>query len=71
MIKKLEDLRDMVKRHTFLLLIKEKKVGAFLVAQWLGVHPPMRGHRFEPWSGKIPHAAEQLSPCAAAAGPAL
>ena len=23
-----------------------------------------RGHGFEPWSGKIPHAAEQLSPCA-------
>ena len=22
-----------------------------------------RGHRFEPWSGKIPHASEQLSPC--------
>ena len=23
-----------------------------------------RGHGFEPWSGKIPHAAEQLSQCA-------
>ena len=22
------------------------------------------GHGFEPWSGKIPHAMEQLSPCA-------
>ena len=22
-----------------------------------------RGHRFDPWSRKIPHAAEQLSPC--------
>ena len=21
------------------------------------------GHRFDPWSGKIPHAAEQLSLC--------
>ena len=21
-----------------------------------------RGHRFEPWSGKIPHAAEQVGP---------
>ena len=21
-----------------------------------------RGHGFEPWSGKIPHAAEQLDP---------
>ena len=26
-----------------------------------------RGHGFEPWSRKIPHAAEQLSPCATAA----
>ena len=23
-----------------------------------------RGHGFAPWSGRIPHAAEQLSPCA-------
>nr|XP_058902079.1 pyruvate dehydrogenase phosphatase regulatory subunit, mitochondrial-like [Kogia breviceps] len=30
-----------------------------------------RGHRFEPWSGKIPHAAEQLSPCATSTEPAL
>ena len=29
-----------------------------------------RGHGFEPWSGKIPHAAEQLSPCATTAEPA-
>ncbi|KAJ8790667.1 hypothetical protein J1605_021265 [Eschrichtius robustus] len=26
-----------------------------------------KGRRFEPWSGKIPHAAEQLSPCATTA----
>ena len=29
-----------------------------------------RGHGFEPWSGKIPHAAEQLGPWATAAEPA-
>ena len=29
-----------------------------------------RGHRFEPWSGKIPHAAEQLSPWATTTEPA-
>ena len=29
-----------------------------------------RGHRFEPWSGKIPHAAEQLSLCATTTEPA-
>ena len=28
-----------------------------------------RGHRFEPWSGKIPHAAEQLSPWATTTEP--
>ena len=30
-----------------------------------------RGHRFEPWSGEIPHAAEQLSPRATTTEPAL
>ena len=29
-----------------------------------------RGHGFVPWSGKIPHAAEQLSPCATTTEPA-
>ena len=29
-----------------------------------------RGHGFEPWSGKIPHAAEQLGPWATATEPA-
>ena len=29
-----------------------------------------RGHGIEPWSGKIPHAAEQLSPCATTTEPA-
>ena len=29
-----------------------------------------RGHGFEPWSGRIPHAAEQLGPCATTTEPA-
>ena len=29
-----------------------------------------RGHGFEPWSGKIPHATEQLSPCTTTTEPA-
>ena len=33
--------------------------------------PANAGDRFEPWSGKIPHAAEQLSPCATTTEPAL
>ena len=39
---------------------------ASLVAQWLGVCCQCRWHRFEPWSGRIPHATEQMSPCATA-----
>ena len=29
-----------------------------------------RGHGFEPWSGKIPHAVEQLGPCTTTTEPA-
>ena len=29
-----------------------------------------RGHGFEPWSGKIPHAVEQLGPCVTTTEPA-
>ena len=41
---------------------KKKKVGASLVAQWLGICLPIQEHGFEPWSGRIPHATEQLGP---------
>ena len=39
-----------------------ENVRASLVAQWLRVCLPMQGHGFKPWSGKIPHATEQLGP---------
>ena len=39
------------------------------MAQWLGVCLPMQGTRFGPWSGRIPHAAEQLGPRATATEP--
>ena len=42
---------------------------ASLVAQWLRIACQSRGHGFKPWSGKIPHAAEQLSPCATTTEP--
>ena len=45
--------------------------GASLVAQWLRIRLPMQGTRVEPWSGKIPHAAERLSPWATTTEPAL
>ena len=34
-------------------------------------HPPASagGHRFDPWSGKMPHAMEQLSLCTTATEP--
>ena len=31
----------------------------------------VRRHGLEPWSGKIPHAAEQLGPCTTTTEPAL
>ena len=36
-------------------------------------NPPANagGQGFDPWSGKMPHAAEQLSPCATTTEPAL
>ena len=39
---------------------------ATLVVQWVGIHHQRRAHRLDPWSGKIPAAAEKLSPCATA-----
>ena len=44
--------------------------GTSLVAQWLRIHLPMQGTQVEPWSRKIPHAAEQLSPRATTTEPA-
>ena len=36
--------------------------GTSLVVQWLRIHLPMQETSFNPWSRKIPHAMEQLSP---------
>ena len=44
--------------------MQSRYFGASLVVQWLRVCLARRGHGFDPWSGKIPHATEQLSPCA-------
>ena len=37
------------------------KIGTSLVTQWLGIHLPMQGTRFDPQSGRISRATEQLS----------
>ena len=39
-----------------------KQTGASLMAQWLRICLPVQGTGFEPWSGRVPHAAEQLGP---------
>ena len=49
-------------------LIKHERHGNFLVIQQLGIRQS-EGHGFDPWSGKIPCAVEQLSLCAATTEP--
>ena len=39
------------------------------VVQWLRICCQCKGHRFDPWSRKIPHAMEQLSPSATTTEP--
>ena len=42
--------------------IKDKQVGLPWWRSGWESACQCRGHGFEPWSGKIPHAAEQLGP---------
>ena len=53
----------------YLAKLNVSNIGTSLVAQWLRICLPMQGTRVEALSGKIPHAAEQLSPCATTAEP--
>ena len=39
-----------------------------LVVQWIRTHLAMQGTQADPWSGKIPQAVGQLSPCATTTG---
>ena len=41
----------------------------FLVVLWFESTCQCRGHQFDPWSGKIPHASRQLNLCATATEP--
>ena len=50
---------------------KQNKVGLPWCRSGLKSAYQCRGHGLNPWSGKIPHAAKQLSPCATATEPAL
>ena len=53
-------------------IIKKEKKRGFLGGAVVK-NPPANaaGHGFDPWSRKIPHAAEQLSLCATTTEPAL
>ena len=53
------------------ICFQELQSGASLVVQWLRILLPMQGTQVQAWSGKISHAAEQLSPCATTTEPAL
>ena len=41
------------------------------MGQWLGICLPGQGCGFSPWSGKIPRATGELSPCAVTTEPAF
>ena len=56
-----EGKKPIIKGHTW----------ASLVVQWLRIALWCKGPWFEPWPGRIPHAAEQLSLCATADEPPL
>ena len=42
-----------------------KVTGASLGVQLIGICLPVQGHGLDSWSGKIPQAKEQVSPCTA------
>ena len=53
------------------LRLKERRSGAFPGGAVVKNPPANAGDTgSKPWSGKIPHAAEQLSPCATTTEPA-
>ena len=55
----------------YLATLSENWGRASMVVQSLRILLQCRGHRFKPWSGKLPRAAEQLGPCVTAVEPAL
>ena len=45
---------------------KNMKKRMYIVVQWLRIFLPIKGHKFDPSSGKIPYTSEQLSLCTTA-----
>ena len=73
-----EVLKFSEKKRNFKIIISgSRRVSAIfsfwasLVARWLRIRLPMQGTRVRALGSKIPHAAEQLSPCATTTEPAL
>ena len=62
---KLQGKKEMEGKAVYLKRVKRTS----LVIQWLRIPLPMQGNGFDPWSGKIPRAKDQLSPCATTAEP--
>ena len=54
-------------------MLKSRAIGTSLVAQWLRIFLPASAGDTgsSPGLGRIPHAAEQLSPCATTTEPVL
>ena len=64
-----EELLKKKKRHLSAEIIKDDPWGLPWWRSGWESACQCRGHGFEPWSGKIPHATEQLGPCAAITEP--
>ena len=64
---KLQGKKEMEGKAVYLKRVKRTS----LVIQWLRIPLPMQGNGFDPWSGKIPRATEQLSPCTPTTEPGL
>ena len=60
-----------LKKPIFIKKKLKKEMKTFLVARWVRICLQCRRHGFDPWSGRIPHASEQPSPCATTAEPML
>ena len=57
-----DQLKQVVSFHESFSILQEKSWTS-LVAQWIRIICQCKGHGSDPWSRKIPHTADQLSPC--------
>ena len=50
-------------------IILRSTIGTSLIVQWIRIYCQFRGNGFDPWSGKILYAVEQLIPQATTTEP--